>query len=751
MAVRTRIAALAVLFFVAHLPLLPSTLEDVDSINFAMGVRDFDVAHHQPHPPGYPLFVGLAKMSTAAAKVAGVRAAEVRGLSIWSAVAGASLIPLCFLLFRALGDERRAWWATLVAACAPLFWFTALRPLSDMTGLAFAVGAQALLAGVIVGRAGSGTLAAGAFLATFAIGARSQSFVLTLPLLLWALLRPGVAIPVRQRVVALAAALAGGLAWAIPLIAASGGLESYMAALGTQAGEDFSGVVILWTVRSARIAVQALVNTFLWPWGTPWLGAIVLAVGAIGALLLLWRSPRGAVLLGVAFVPYAVFHLLFHEVVTVRYALPLVIAAAYLFVTAVDLAAWRPGKGRATSAAGAGLLLPVLASALAVAGVVQSARPSWVYARDGSPTFRALADARSQAEASPAIGMHAFARRAAEWQGTGRPGRVLTARHGAEWLAAVEELRRQRAMLFVADPRRTDLALFDNHSLTLVASHGWGFAEPPFVGGARPGNADLYRIDSPGWMLDRGWALTAEVSGVTERDGGGPHRRPSVAWIRSREGPSLALIGGRHLGAADEPPAELTVAFPDRVVAQWTIPSGFFVKRVELPPGALRGADSYVPLHVTSRAADGSGREVRVGLEQFDVQGEGIAMFAYDEGWQEPEYNPMTAAAWRWMSDRAVLWVRPVGRDVTLELLGESPLRYYDSAPALRVSIGETPLVEFRPAADFLQQVTLPAAALEAAGGRVVLTSDQHFVPGEREGSPDRRRLAVRMYSVKVR
>ena len=54
-------AALAVLFLAAHLSLLPPTLEDIDSVNFALGVRDFDVARHQPHPPGYPVFIALGQ------------------------------------------------------------------------------------------------------------------------------------------------------------------------------------------------------------------------------------------------------------------------------------------------------------------------------------------------------------------------------------------------------------------------------------------------------------------------------------------------------------------------------------------------------------------------------------------------------------------------------------------------------------------------------------------------------------------
>jgi hypothetical protein len=69
--VRKGVAALALLFLAAHLPFLPPTLEDLDSISFAMGVRDFDIARHQPHPPGYPVYIALGKASTAALRLAG--------------------------------------------------------------------------------------------------------------------------------------------------------------------------------------------------------------------------------------------------------------------------------------------------------------------------------------------------------------------------------------------------------------------------------------------------------------------------------------------------------------------------------------------------------------------------------------------------------------------------------------------------------------------------------------------------------
>src|SRR5436309_14672393 len=77
------VLVLAAVFLAAHLPFLPASLEDLDSINFAMGVRDFDVAHHQPHPPGYPVFIEAAKIARMAI------GPEERALSLVGILAGA--------------------------------------------------------------------------------------------------------------------------------------------------------------------------------------------------------------------------------------------------------------------------------------------------------------------------------------------------------------------------------------------------------------------------------------------------------------------------------------------------------------------------------------------------------------------------------------------------------------------------------------------------------------------------------------
>jgi len=89
--------------------------------------------------------------------------------------------------------------------------------------------------------------------------------------------------------------------------------------------------------------------------------------------------------------------------------------------------------------------------------------------------------------------------------------------------------------------------------------------------------------------------------------------------------------------------------------------------------------------------------------------------------------------------------------DVTLTLVGESPLKYFDRAPSVRVSAAGRSLATFSPAADFTQEIVLPADALAAAGGRVIVESDEWFSPQARGQGADRRHLAIRVYAVSVK
>ena len=171
------VAALAVLFLALHLLYLPASLEDLDSVNFALGVRNFDVAQHQPHPPGYPVFVAAGKTVHLFVRD------EAKTLALISVFGGAIGVLAIGWLFRRLDEDAPASWtvaATAVAATAPLYWFTAARPLSDAAGFGAALAVQALT----ISARSLPAFALAAFGAGLAIGIRSQVLWLTVPLLI---------------------------------------------------------------------------------------------------------------------------------------------------------------------------------------------------------------------------------------------------------------------------------------------------------------------------------------------------------------------------------------------------------------------------------------------------------------------------------------------------------------------------------------------------------------------------------------
>ena len=740
------VVTIALLFFLAHLYWLPPTLEDVDSVNFAMGVRKFDVARHQPHPPGYPVYIAIAKVSTSAMRAVGVGSPEVAGLAVLSAIGGAALIVAAFVFFRRLlDDDRTALIGVILLVGSPLFWFTALRPMSDVPGLAVAFVALAALMVAVRWRGAwnsqaTRALLLGALMSGISIGFRSQMAVLTTPLMLLAVIRPGV--PSRARVAAMVAFLLAAFAWAAPLLALTGGLGGYLAALGSQAGEDFVGVVMLWTNPTPRVAIFALLNTFVLSWDASWLGGTIMTVAAVGTIVLMRRSVSAVLLLLVTFGPYAIFHLLFQETLTVRYALPLVPAVTLLAAVTLAEARFVPGT--------------VMTAALVVAALFHGVPAGAGFARTPNPVTAAFTEMKvmgSAARIPPIIGMHrrvlTETRRAREWDGP-LPGTLLPAPRDYEWLELTRTFKEtDDPVWFLTDPRRTDLALIDSQ-YRRTREYRWPFNPAVYLGGGRPGQVDWHIFDSPGWFLERGWALTPEVAGITERDGWGPHRQPSVGWVRRRPGSVLMLLGGRHLGAANEPPVRLIASVDDRTIESFDVTPGYFMRFVTIPDGGLMGEGRFARL--TVRAESVSGAAVpRVGLEQFNLQAADVVQFGFSDGWFEPEYNPTTARSWRWMGESAALQVHNAGRDFAIEIRGESPLRYFEDAPVLRIAAGSQVVSETRPMADFTLQVTVPAAALAASNGRVVLTSDKFFIPGEREGSADRRHLALRIYSVRVR
>jgi hypothetical protein len=146
------------------------TLWDWDEALFALALRDFDVVAHHPHPPGFPLFIGAAKLVTL------FGAGEFRALQIVTVAASLLVFPAMVLLAREL---RATFFVTiasgLLLAFSPNVWFFGGTALSDVPAMVLAVVASALLLrGVRDGR----WLVTGAVVLALAAGFRPQCLLI---------------------------------------------------------------------------------------------------------------------------------------------------------------------------------------------------------------------------------------------------------------------------------------------------------------------------------------------------------------------------------------------------------------------------------------------------------------------------------------------------------------------------------------------------------------------------------------------
>lgn len=762
------IAVLVAGVALGHLWLLPSTLEDIDSVNFALGIRDFDPGRHRPHPPGYPVYIALGKVATAITHAAWPDGrpdrVEARALAALSLAGALVLLWLTPRAFAALSRgevqrtatprlSRRALVATLIAATCPLTWYMTSRPMSDVPGLAAAMASLACLTLAwwrqqpdgdgdrrldAAAMAASGrVIVLGALLAGLAIGFRSQTAWLTVPMLALVLVDRvgrGVFGALLGSTIAFGA---GGIAWGVPLLVASGGLGAYLAALGSQAGEDFAGVEMLYLNPTPRLAAFTLLRTFVWPWDDVPLAGTVLVLALLGGIVLLIRERRTFTAVAALMLPYLAFHLAFQDTTFARYALPIVWPVAFLAAVALDVA------GRA----GAVAAVALAAWSLSI-GVPQLR----AYVAEGSPTAR-LFDRVTEAAAAqappPPMAMHQALVRPLE--ADERPlGAHIAAPPRREWLELARHWQTATPgpVWFLADPRRTDLALIDPQARRDRDTFRWSFTSLSQLGGMRPGDVSWYRLGTPGWFATEGWSLTPETAGMARLMGRGPHLGPITAYVRRRPEGVRVLLGGRNLGAADAPPVTFTLAIDGRAAETWTVPPGFFVRTIQIPDGGLSGDGAWAAVTVQS-SAEGAGAPVPTSIEQFDVQSPGVLMWAYGAGFHEPELDNARALSWRWMSERATIEVPQAGGDVTLVLRGESPLVYFDTPSTLEVRAGEAPLGRVDLSGDFEVRIGVRGARLDATHA-LQLTTTQTFAPADRGRSGDRRRLGLRLFAVEL-
>jgi hypothetical protein len=697
---------------VTRVPFLASGLDDIDAVNFALAVGDFDPARHQPHPPGYAVYVALAKLFAAAAGATPQTSA--RALAFLSAAAQAALPLPLFFLFRRLGARPRiAAAATALTLLNPVVWINGLRPMSDSVGLLFAMGAQALLLGAIVTGRG---LVACSLLCGLAAGVRVQTLAVTVPLWLYAMTRPGA----QRRPAALAAFVAAGLAWAAPTVIESGGPAAYWHAFrGTAAdAADVEPIVLTWTLnRGVRAARHVLFR----PWGAEWLGIALAALGALGAIAA-WRRGASMRLAVLAFAPYLVAHALFQQAHTQRYAMPYVPLLALLAVLGMDALARAAGR-RADSA-----FIALLAAGAAATGAV--ALPGVVaYAAADSPAYAALREAGRIGGAGGYVlsGHYMFSRYFAL-----APSRIpLLQLPTRREVAALEDAwvaGDDRPVLFLAEPRRTDLEAVDPGARVLRGQWAWPRAAEMLLSGERPSSVDLVELRRPLWFAGPGWGLSIEMA---RPDGAAEPVR--TAYLLSIPDTGILMVAAEPRDPrAAEWEGELTLAGHRLDGRSCGVP---WLAAYTVPPSDQAG---YRPLVFTT-ARNGSASGAPFALRGLAYGRADDPLLVRGDGWHYPEATE-DGRPFRWASRRARSMINVPAGGARLTVEGEVPDRFLVPPVAIAIESGDV-----RRGASASGRFRLELDVPPGPPREVVLSSDQDFVPDAVQRNGDRRRLALRI------
>jgi hypothetical protein len=296
--------ALAALVVATRLPVRSHLLFDWDAVQYAAALEDYDVSRERPHGPGNPLFILSAKPFSWATGDPAL-ALELANIA-FSAIA----VIVFLRLAQETGLGRWALPLALALLTNPLFWDHGAVPSAHPCEI-MAASVLGLLCWRWRDRAGLKESAALGFSLGIAAGFRPQLGGLLLPLVLWCLIRG------RADIRGWFAACVGGavatLAWAIPMIAQSGGLRPYLDVGGVNLVRDVSERSIL--LGNFGMAARNAVNGVIWL--IAGLGALILMLplAALGV-----RSEREAtdgprVAFGFCLawaVPFLAFHFLSH-------------------------------------------------------------------------------------------------------------------------------------------------------------------------------------------------------------------------------------------------------------------------------------------------------------------------------------------------------------------------------------------------------------------------------------------------------
>ena len=293
---RVAVMVVSVVVFATRIWGLARSPWDWDEMLFSLAMRDYNVGLHHPHPPGFPLFIGAAKLL----RLTGLD--DFRALQGLNVIAGALLVPAMFLFCRELRFRfSTCLSAALLFAFFPNVWFFGETAFSDVPAVVLIILACALL---LHGCRSPGALFIGAILLGVSAGFRPQNLVIgfvPFAIAAWHQLRARQALHLMASVSACAAIVAASY-WAAAASAGSWG--RYVETLREH--QEYIARVDSFRSEIRPPLSRVIDDFFVRPYRAPIINYTILFFVVLSTITAIARLRWNVLIALAAFVPFAI-------------------------------------------------------------------------------------------------------------------------------------------------------------------------------------------------------------------------------------------------------------------------------------------------------------------------------------------------------------------------------------------------------------------------------------------------------------
>lgn len=310
--------------FIIRMFLRSNYLDDWDSVQFVLGLNNYSIIAHQPHPPGYPVYIFIGRI------VDQFFNCGLESFTFMSSLFGSLALIPTFLLAKEFFGYRAGILSAIILSFAPSEMLFSEVVMSDIVSMFFIT---ATVYFFYMGIRSSNYTYIGSIILAATIGIRQTNFPLILLLFLISIYKRNM----RELAVSLGILSVGIALWLVPTVMDTG-FSNFIVAQNTQGKTAFEYATFS-ELNEANfmgllITIKRLISLFAEGWSSAlFVFCLVSVVAIIGEMGNFKKgiADRRVLLLIIWMLPYFILFIFLYQLYITRYLLPVFPPMAIIF------------------------------------------------------------------------------------------------------------------------------------------------------------------------------------------------------------------------------------------------------------------------------------------------------------------------------------------------------------------------------------------------------------------------------------